>query len=210
MRFAWWGAEEFGLLGSKAYVADLSQAERDRIALNLNFDMIGSPNFVRFVYDGDNSAFPVGPGAADGPPGSGEIERVFHDYFAGVGLASAETPFSGRSDYGPFIAAGVDIPAGGLFTGAEGVKTAEEAAIFGGTAGAQYDPCYHLACDTFANNSNAGLDEMADAAAHAMLHFAKRNLVVRPLEDPAEPVSGSAAAAGGGGLHAEHEEAVAR
>ena len=61
LRFAWWGAEEFGLLGSNHYVANLSQAERDRIALNLNFDMVGSPNYVRFVYDGDNSAFPVGP-----------------------------------------------------------------------------------------------------------------------------------------------------
>ena len=93
---------------------------------------------------------------AAGPPGSGEIERIFPDYFASQGLASAETPFSGRSDYGPFIAAGVGIPAGGLFTGAEGIKTAAEAAVYGGTAGQPYDPCYHLFCDTFANNSNYG------------------------------------------------------
>jgi Zn-dependent M28 family amino/carboxypeptidase len=207
VRFVWWGAEEFGLLGSQAYVEDLSAEERDRIALNLNFDMIGSPNFVRFVYDGDNSAFPVGPGSADGPEGSGEIERVFHDYFASQGLASSETPFSGRSDYGPFI--GVGIPAGGLFTGAEGVKTAQEASIYGGTAGQQYDPCYHLACDTYANNSNTGLHQMSDAAAHATLIFAKRNFAQRPLVDPADPVSGTAGAAvGGGGLHDhdDHEE----
>jgi Zn-dependent M28 family amino/carboxypeptidase len=44
-----------------------------------------------------------------------------------------DTVFSGRSDYGPFIA--LNVPAGGLFTGAEGVKTAEEAALFGGTVG---------------------------------------------------------------------------
>ncbi|MGH8892553.1 MAG: M20/M25/M40 family metallo-hydrolase [Actinomycetes bacterium] len=212
IRFVWWGAEEFGLLGSRAYVADLPPAERAKIVMNLNFDMIGSPNYVRFIYDGDNSAFPVGPGAAAGPPGSGEIERVFTDYFAAVGLASAETPFSGRSDYGPFIEVG--IPAGGLFTGAEGVKTAAQQAIFGGTTGAQYDPCYHLLCDTYAGTDTAyakqGLGEMADAAAHATLHFAKRNFAQRPLVNPAAPVSGSAAAAGGGGLHAEHEEAVAR
>jgi len=187
IRFAWWGAEELGLIGSTRYVASLTQAEKDQIALNLNFDMIGSPNFVRFVYDGDNSAFPVGPGAADGPQGSGEIERVFHDYFGSVRLASSETPFSGRSDYGPFITAG--IPAGGLFTGAEGVKTVAEAAIYGGTAGQAYDPCYHLACDTYANNSNTGLDQMSDAAAHAILYFAKRNFAKSPLVDPAGPVS---------------------
>jgi len=208
VRFAWWGAEEFGLLGSEAYVADLSQAERDKIRLNLNFDMIGSPNFVRFVYDGDNSAFPVGPNAAEGPEGSGEIERVFHDYFESQGLASAETPFSGRSDYGPFIEVG--IPAGGLFTGAEGVKTAAQAAVYGGTAGAQYDPCYHLACDTFSNNSDTGLDQMSDAAAQATLLFARRNFTRNPLVNPDGPVEGSGRDGGGGGLHAEHDEEVAR
>ena len=80
------------------------------------------------------------------------------------------TDFTGRSDYGPFIAAG--IPAGGLFTGAEGVKTAEEAALWGGTAGQQYDPCYHLACDTFANNNDHALDVNSDAVAYATLQFA--------------------------------------
>ncbi|HET7691021.1 MAG TPA: M28 family peptidase, partial [Nocardioidaceae bacterium] len=143
VRFAWWNAEEFGLLGSAAYVAQLKAeqpAELADIALNLNFDMIGSPNYVRFVYDGDNSAFPVGTGVADGPDGSGLIEKVFYEFFGGVGLASEQTPFNGRSDYGPFIAEG--IPAGGLFTGAEGVKTASQAELFGGVAGVAYDSCY--------------------------------------------------------------------
>jgi Zn-dependent M28 family amino/carboxypeptidase len=165
VRFAWWGAEESGLLGSEFYVANLSKREIKNIALNLNFDMIGSPNFVRFVYDGDGSATPLA-----GPNGSGRIEQVFLDYFAGQGLPVEPTAFDGRSDYGPFIAVG--IPAGGLFTGAEGIKTSEEAAIYGGTAGDQYDPCYHLACDTFANISLEALGQNSDAAAHAVLTFA--------------------------------------
>jgi Zn-dependent M28 family amino/carboxypeptidase len=180
LRFMWFGAEEFGLLGSDAYVDSLSQAERDQIMAMINFDMIGSPNYVRFIYDGDNSAFPVGPGAAAGPPGSAFIESLFTDYFSSVGLASDETPFSGRSDYGPFIAVG--IPAGGLFTGAEGVKTAEQQAIYGGTAGIQYDPCYHLACDTFDNNSDPGLHEMSDAAAHVALTLSRVKVDVRQTE----------------------------
>jgi Zn-dependent M28 family amino/carboxypeptidase len=171
VRFAWWGAEEFNLVGSTYYVNHLSDDELGQHMLNLNFDMIGSPNYVRFVYDGDNSAFPVGPSAAEGPDGSGLIEDVFTSYFANQGLASSPTAFSGRSDYGPFIAAG--IPAGGLFTGAEGIKTAAEAEVYGGTAGAAYDPCYHQACDTFENNSDAGLSEMADAAAHGVYTFAR-------------------------------------
>ncbi len=165
VRFAWWGAEESGLVGSQFYVDNLSKREMKDIALNLNFDMIGSPNFVRFVYDGDGSATPLA-----GPNGSGNSERVFLDHLADAGLDVEPTAFSGRSDYGPFIAVG--IPAGGLFTGAEGIKTPDQAAVYGGTAGDQYDPCYHLACDTFDNISLQALGEMSDAAAHSVLTFA--------------------------------------
>ncbi len=202
LRFMWFGAEEHGLLGSRYYVGQLSQAERDQIELNLNFDMIGSPNFVRFVYDGNNSAFPVGPGAAAGPPGSGAIEEVFHAYFASQGLPSAETPFSGRSDYGPFIEVG--IPAGGLFTGAEGRKTAEQASIYGGRAEAPYDPCYHLVCDTFTNNSNTGLDQMSDAVAHSVAYFSKWNFNKNALVD-GKPTKGQGNGGEGGGLHDDHD-----
>ena len=84
-----------------------------------------------------------GPGFI--PEGSAEIEDVFEAFYASRGEPFQDTEFSGRSDYGPFIA--VDIPAGGLFTGAEGRKTAEEAELFGGAAGRCYDPCYHQFCD---------------------------------------------------------------
>jgi Zn-dependent M28 family amino/carboxypeptidase len=169
LRFAFWGAEESGLLGSEFYVANLSPEELAKIRLNLNFDMLGSPNFVRFVYDGDGSDTPDA-----GPPGSEEIEQVFLDYFAKKGLQTEPTAFDGRSDYGPFIEVG--IPAGGLFSGAEGIKTPEEAAVYGGTAGEAYDPCYHQACDDFGNVSRRGLHQLADAAAHAVQVFAQKEL----------------------------------
>ncbi len=179
--------------------------------------MVGSPNFVRFVYDGDNSKFPVGQGSAAGPKGSGEIEQLFHDYFASVEKASAETPFSGRSDYGPFIQKGV--PAGGLFTGAEGIKTAAEAVVYGGTAGAAYDPCYHQACDTTANISARAIDEMSDAVAHAVITYAFDTRTVNgegkghPVSPPGKLVSGYPSGTGtlsGGGLHedADHDPAT--
>jgi Zn-dependent M28 family amino/carboxypeptidase len=123
---------------------------------NLNFDMLGSTNYVRFVYDGDGSDTPLA-----GPPGSAQIEDVFNRYFASQGLATDPTAFDGRSDYGPFIAVG--IPAGGLFSGAEGEKTAEQAAVYGGTAGEPCDPCYHQACDTINNVSTKALFELGDA-----------------------------------------------
>ena len=168
LRFAFWGAEESGLLGSTYYVANLSDNDLTKIYANLNFDMLGSPNYVRFVYDGDGSADPDG---VAGPPGSAQIEEVFDKYFAGQGLATEPTAFDGRSDYGPFIEAG--IPAGGLFSGAEGIKTAEEAVTYGGTAGAAYDSCYHQACDDIKNLSTKALYELGDAAVHAVWTLAK-------------------------------------
>ncbi len=175
VRFAWWGGEEFGLLGSEYYVSHLPVKELKNIALNLNFDMVASPNPVRFVYDGDGS----GTGTK-GPNGSGVIEGVFNDYFASQHLATAPTAFDGRSDYGAFIDRG--IPAGGLFTGAEGIKTAEQAAIYGGTAGVAYDHCYHSACDTTGNINNGVFDQMSDAIAHSVLQFAMTTSSVNGTE----------------------------
>ena len=142
IRFAWWGAEENGLVGSTYYAHNLSQAEVDKIDVMLDYDMLASPNYVRFVYDGDGNAAPDNPA---GPAGSGKVEQVFDDWFSAQGLESARVPFDGRSDYVGFTDRG--IPAGGVFAGAEGVKTAAEAAVYGGAAGSWYDPCYHQLCD---------------------------------------------------------------
>lgn len=172
VRFAWWSAEEAGLLGSEHYVANLTKTQKQHIALNLNFDMIASPNFVRYVYDGDGSDTPDA-----GPNGSAVIEDVFAKYFRSQGQAFAPTAFDGRSDYGPFIDAG--IPAGGLFTGAEDLKTRAEFLTFGGTEGAALDPCYHQACDDYANNNETVLDQMSDAAADAILQFAMTTSAVK-------------------------------
>jgi Zn-dependent M28 family amino/carboxypeptidase len=167
IRFAWWGAEESGLVGSTAYVTGLPQAERDRIALYLNYDMVGSPNFVQMVYDADESTFEA---PVPVPPGSIAIEDLFESYYTLVGDPYDDAEFSARSDYQAFIVAG--IPSGGLFTGAEGIKTAEQAGIWGGTVGAQFDPCYHLACDTFANFNGHALGVNSDLIAFAQLTFA--------------------------------------
>jgi Zn-dependent M28 family amino/carboxypeptidase len=166
LRFAWWGAEESDLVGSTSYVDSLSAEEIEDIALYLNFDKIGSPNHVFFIYDGDDSD---GIGAGPGPDGSGEIEKFFEQFYTQLGVPFKGTDFDGRSDYGPFLAVG--IPSGGLFTGSEGIKSAEEAATWGGTAGEQYDPCYHLACDTFDNVNLMALEINSDAVAAATLQF---------------------------------------
>jgi Zn-dependent M28 family amino/carboxypeptidase len=166
VRFAWWSAEESGLVGSDFYVASLSPEELGNLALYLNFDMVGSPNFVRFVYDGDGSTFGL-----EGPPGSGAIEAGFNQFYADRTLAFEATAIDFRSDYAAFFDNGV--PFGGLFTGAEVPKTPEQVLIYGGTAGMPYDPCYHQACDTFANNNNSVLDLNSDSIANAVIKYSK-------------------------------------
>ena len=138
--YALWGAEEYGLIGSSHFVNTATNTDLARIQGLLNFDMIGSENGVRMVYDGDGSDFNL-----EGPTGSERIERYFAEHFEDRGLSFIETAFDGRSDYGPFIAEGV--PAGGLFTGAESIKTGPEAELFGGERGEAYDRCYHKECD---------------------------------------------------------------
>jgi Zn-dependent M28 family amino/carboxypeptidase len=167
VRFAFWGAEEVGLVGSTTYVQGLSDEERSRIALYVNLDMVGSPNAGYLVYDGDDSDH---EGDGPGPPGSGIIERALVEGLAAAGVQAAGTDFSGRSDYGPFIERG--IPSGGLFTGAEEIKSPEDAQRWGGTAGEAYDRCYHQACDRLDTLDRTALDRNTDAFASALAHFA--------------------------------------
>ncbi|MCO1656591.1 M28 family peptidase [Pseudonocardia humida] len=197
VRFAWWGAEELGLVGSTEYVASLPPAELEKIYAYLNFDMVASPNYVNFLYDGDDSD---AAGAGPGPAGSAQIEDVFEKFFADRGQPFEGTDFNGRSDYGPFIAAG--IPAGGTFTGAEGVKTEEQAATYGGTAGQPYDSCYHEACDTTGNINDEALDLHSDAIATATFTLAFQPELVAGAPAPAG--GGAGGGADDGGLDHEH------
>lgn len=167
VRFAFWGAEELGLLGSDHYVADLQEndpGELDDIATYLNFDMIGSPNYIIGVYDADESTYEA---PVEVPAGSIATEKVLTDYFDATHQPWVDTDFSGRSDYSAFINAGV--PASGLFTGADGTKTEAEAATFGGTAGLTYDPNYHTPQDDLGNIDMDALDIMSDAIAHSAI-----------------------------------------
>ncbi|MGW9438943.1 M28 family metallopeptidase [Streptomyces sp. NPDC055607] len=150
LRFAWWGAEELGLVGSKYYVNNLPTTERSKIKGYLNFDMIGSPNPGYFVYDDDPT-----------------IEKTFKDYYAGLGIQTEiETEGDGRSDHAPFK--NVGVPVGGLFSGADYTKTSAQAQKWGGTAGQAFDRCYHSSCDTTANINDTALDRNSDAIAHAV------------------------------------------
>jgi len=177
VRLAWWGAEELGLIGSTQWVAQRTPEELDEIALYLNFDMIGSPNYFFGVYDADQSSFEA-PVVV--PEGSVAIEDTFESFFTLRGEPYDDSDFSGRSDYQAFINSG--IPSGGLFTGAEQVKTPEQEALWGGTAGEQFDPCYHQACDTILNYDAHALEVNSDAVAFAILTYSASTEAVNGVE----------------------------
>jgi Zn-dependent M28 family amino/carboxypeptidase len=191
VRFAWWGAEELGLLGSTAYVNHLVATDPgalDDIAVYLNFDMVGSPNFRVGVYDADESTEAA---SAPVPAGSIETERVIRRYFADARLPVVDTAFSGRSDYQAFIVNGV--AAGGLFSGGDGIKTAQEVRLFGGTAGIAYDPHYHAAGDSIRNVNHRSVDIFSNAIAHLTISLGRSTAAIdvpngRPAPKRVTPV----------------------
>ncbi|MFO7564233.1 MAG: M28 family peptidase [Enhygromyxa sp.] len=159
VRFAWWGGEEWGLHGSRQWVAALSDDELARLALYLNFDMLASPNFVRFVHNG-----------AGGPEGSALLYESFLEWFDAHQLSTSGAGFTGNSDYQPFVDAGV--PSGGLATGAGGSKSQQQAETYGGAAGQAYDACYHQACDDQDNFNLEVLGQNGQATAHVLQKWA--------------------------------------
>lgn len=172
VRFAFWSAEESGVLGSKRYVESLDVEALKDIALYLNFDMIASPNPGYFTYDGDQS----GPVPAEGkvprvPEGSAGIERTLVAYLDRTAKKAEDTEFDGRSDYDTFTEAG--IPAGGLFSGAERPMTDGQAQRWGGVAGQPFDPNYHKKSDTVDRIDHTALEILGRGVAFAVASYSQ-------------------------------------
>ncbi|KAH6898166.1 hypothetical protein B0T10DRAFT_431881 [Thelonectria olida] len=161
VRFAWWAAEEEGLLGSDHYVEVLPEDENQKIRLFMDYDMMASPNFAYQIYNATND---------ESPAGSEELRDLYVDWYEEQGLNYTFIPFDGRSDYDGFIRGG--IPAGGIATGAEGVKTKDEAKQFGGKAGEWYDPCYHQLCDDLSNVNYTAWVVNTKLIAHSVATYA--------------------------------------
>jgi len=140
VRLAWWSAEELGLKGSLHYTENLAGVEAAKIRMFLDYDMMASPNHKYEIYNSDDS---------ENPAGSSALRDMYVAWYEKHGLNYTLQPFDGRSDYVGFVEIGV--PSSGIDAGVEEIKTREEVAEFGGTAGMPYDVCYHLACDTLDN-----------------------------------------------------------
>ncbi|KAK2025456.1 peptidase family M28 [Colletotrichum zoysiae] len=161
VRFAWWAGEEEGLLGSDYYVSVLSPEENQKIRLFMDYDMLGSPNYAYQIYNATNAV---------NPTGSEELRDLYVDWYKAHDLPYTFIPFDGRSDYDAFIRNG--IPGGGIATGAEGVKTKEEAKLFGGKAGDWYDPCYHQLCDDVSNVNLTAWEINTKLVSHSVATYA--------------------------------------
>ena len=153
LRIALWGAEELGLHGSRRHVRRLARSQRQAIAAYVNLDMVGSGNGGRFVYGSDQ-------------PVIGALEGVARGVLRRRGSPARERSLSGGSDHAPFERAGV--PVFGLFSGAEGMKTAEQSREWGGQAGRPYDRCYHRRCDRAGRIDRRTLDDLSRTAAAVM------------------------------------------
>lgn len=139
VRFSWWSAEETGTVGANNYVASLSQEDLDKIRLYLNFDMIGSPNYLIGIYNTTGSAEYMNISL---PAGSLEAENLWKDYFTiEAGLNWQYFNLRDASDHSPFMRAGVTIM--GLFSGGGEIMTEDQAQMFHGTAGMASDPNNH-------------------------------------------------------------------
>ena len=165
VRFGFWGAEELGLIGSRKYLQSLDVNALKDIALYLNFDMLASPNPGYFTYDGDQSLPLDKRGSPVVPEGSAGIERSLAAYLNSAGKTPQDTLFDGRSDYDGFTLAG--IPSGGLFSGAEVKKSAEQVKLWGGTAGQSFDPDYHKSADTLDHIDRTALGINGGGVAYA-------------------------------------------
>jgi len=170
VRFAWWCAEEEGLVGSWFYVQELVADE----IVYLNYDMVGSPNGLPLVYaSGSLEDDPAHPG-----PEELVIRDLYDRWMIDNLLPYGAIPGAISSDVTWFLDDG--IPSGGLFTGATTIKSEYDASIFGGTAGEAYDPCYHEPCDTIDNIDVQLLGDMGAAAAFTLQELAMREA---PLSD---------------------------
>jgi aminopeptidase S len=165
VRFAFFGDEENGAVGSTAYVEGLSAADRKGIKLYLNVDMVASPNGGYFVQGGKGN-----DEEEAGPSGSATIARVLADQLTKAGVTNPEYIEFVGDDESPFIAAG--IPVGGAENGDEEEKTRKQAETWGGQAGEPYDRCYDVACDTIDNVNREVLNHYMRAIAGTLAHFA--------------------------------------
>ncbi|NJL58729.1 MAG: M28 family peptidase [Desulfobacteraceae bacterium] len=172
IRFAWWAFEEPGMIGSTHYVNNLSAAEKAKIGMYLNLDMIGTGG-DKYYYGIEDSDFSISKNDPNVPPAyidvfnaypayvsrNGEIKKAFAGYFENYPVLKSDIVFSalhGNMDYEAFLLN--RIPFGGLYSGK--------------------DACNHLACDNYQNINKDVLLINTKAIAYVAQFYAEKIRIV--------------------------------
>jgi hypothetical protein len=136
LRFIWFGGEELGLLGSKAYINSLSPSDLSKIGYDLDADVTATPNYVVGVLDPAGVDLFTRTVSTQFPPQVYQPSTVARDqgiqYFTSIGL-NHELFSPVGTDAFNFNQAG--IPASGVLTGQDCCKNQGDVNLFGGSLG---------------------------------------------------------------------------
>ncbi|CAF2828757.1 unnamed protein product [Rotaria sp. Silwood2] len=180
IRFCWWGAEELGLIGSFVYVTQattsiiIGERFHDHL-LYLNLDMLASPNYMFGIYDLDTITNET---LTKNIFASKKITTLFRNWFNDENLPWDNVNLTTAiSDYLPFLIG--NMPVGGVFSGADGIKTKEQCDRYASYLGPDpycmpniaFDQCYHKSCDTIWNINKFAYEKLTKAVAYALEYF---------------------------------------
>lgn len=150
--FAFWGAEEYGIIGSSFYVQSrIDDGTFQDIALYSNIDMSASNNYYRNMA----TLIPPLPNLpnfqfqnAESVTRTVALANLAFDYLSNRNLP-VNLGFTSGTDIIPFFTSENPRPFVDAFhSGISTPKTPVQEQIYGGRAGVGYDTCYHLLCDT--------------------------------------------------------------
>lgn len=170
VRFLFFGGFGGASGGNGVYINSLSDAAYQNIVAVTGMGPMGSTNGCFFVLDGDND---IGINPVAPPDGSGQIEQLYLDYFASLNLNTVPDTIPDIPIMSPWVSLRTPFkPIGGISTAPfGGVKTSDQVAICGGTAGIPYDPNLGTVNDTITNVDSNVLGIMKDAEAHMIFSY---------------------------------------
>jgi hypothetical protein len=180
LRYIWFGGEELGLNGSAYYTTNLSQAERKRIAFDIDMDVTATPNFDMWIAD-PAFAYNVNQFPPNVVPQSKIGNKFFADYFTSIGVVSQSSTF-GNSGTDSNSFALIGIPDSGILTRQDCCKAQSEVDIWGGFLG-NYEGTIpgndggcadmpNLWCDNLSNNDPFVFGLASKASAFVTLKLA--------------------------------------
>ncbi len=145
--------------------------------VNLNCDMVASPNYYFGIHDVLSAPPTTPPQALNGTK---QIADLFQQWFNEQKLPWGTAPLVG-SDFLPFLAAGIAV--GDVHTGTGEIKSADERDHYsallgignGGIANAAADPCYHRQCDRITNINPFAYEKVVKAVAYAIEYLGRLN-----------------------------------